>query len=128
MAYSIGSLNFAIMQGVLQPTGETVEDITRPGIHGHAFRLHGKRNPPSMVRTFADAADAAAAELLMASYRAAIGTVVTVSDSRESSIENVIVLDCRIVSARYSPIVVGGSGNSGIVVIADWTLQRTEVD
>lgn len=128
MAFSIGALNFAIMQGVLLPSGESVEEITRAGVHGHAFRLHGKRNPPSVLRTIADAADAATAETVIASYRAAIGTIVTVSDAREQSIENVIVLDCRILSSRHSPIIVGGASASGIVITAEWVLQRTEVD
>lgn len=122
---SIGSYNFLSMIGpALGPPAETLEDISRLGLDGHAYRKVGKRSEPVQVQTLIDVADAAAAKTLTENYLGIQGTLVTVTDAHGNAEEHVCVL--RVGDFRVSEFKTGvgmTSDANTLLVRALWTLQ-----
>lgn len=77
---TIGALTLDLLSAVYEPTGETVEEITRPGVSGHAFLRLGARGRPYALRGTLFVATAADADTFRAACLALQGTLVSVVD------------------------------------------------
>lgn len=88
---TVGGITFLRMAGAeALNCGWSVEDITRPGVSGHAYRYLGKRATPVSVIC---QVDSAAPATLRASCLALKGTLVTVALPEGGSLTSVMVLD-----------------------------------
>ena len=125
---SIGAYSFISMIGAgLGPAAETVEDISRTGLDGHAYRKTGKRSEPVQMQSLVDVADAAAAKALIDNYLGIQATLVNVTDAQGNQRTNVCVL--RVGDFRVSEFKTGvgmTSDSNTLLVRAVWTLQVTE--
>ena len=124
---SVGSVTFLRMAGEDPlPPALAVEDITRAGIDGQAFRTVGKRAP---VVTVTCEVDTAAPATLMASVLALRGTLVTVVNGDGNSYSNVMVLDVSKPVARPIKSAVGGlaGGSATHWFTCAFRLQNTTV-
>jgi hypothetical protein len=119
---AIGSESFLTMEGAMpQPQALEVEELTRPGVRGRAFRQVEYRGEPWPVHTEADVTSAAAASTLISTYKAMQGTIVTVI-YRDRTYSNYLVLDVTAGDVRVMALAVGGLSGGGYLVSADWTL------
>jgi len=125
---SIDNNEFAIMTGIMYGLAETLEELKRRNIDGHAFRRTGKKAKVSTVRTVVDVADVDAAEALQLVYEGLKTEVVTVVDGRLKQHDNVVVVDVMVDIMDPVTTVIGGINGpgSGYVVEATWLLQVTE--
>lgn len=126
---SIGGITVTTWRGSLDPTGQTVEEITRPGVSGHAYATRGKRAMEGLVRTIIDVTSAAAIETTRAAVKALQGTSVTVIDGVGNTINNVVVEQVRIISTRAVASAVGGINGTAATHImeVEWQLKRTAI-
>jgi len=125
---SIGGNNMLDLTGAVVPaTGQTVEDITRAGVDGTAYRQIGKRGPPFTMTSLVDVQTTAAAATLDGTYKALQGTLVTVVDCVGNSWSNVAVLDVSPIRIQAVTCATAGKSgaNPGCLVSATWTLQCT---
>ena len=124
----IGSYNFIKLSGGINPgTGEQVEEITRAGVDGVAFRKIGKRGFAFEMRSVVDVADAAAAQTLVGNYKALQGSIVNIVDDTGRTWNNYIVLRVRPIQARPVTSATGGLVNDPeYLVSASWIMQATE--
>jgi len=127
---SIGSQSFIGLRGAVQPFGERLEEITRAGVDGVAFRKMGKRSRPYQLVSVVDVADASAAEAEVAACKALQGTLQTVTEDNSNATEEVAVLLVDV--AAVQPIATPSGGvvdgdNGTFLVRLVWTLQNTKV-
>lgn len=121
------TLTFLRLAGEPLPLGQTVEDITRQGVDGAAFRTTGTRSRPQEWRSLVDCADAATVKTTYASYRGLIGKLVTRTDELGNAWTNVAVLDVRMVRQHKVSTFVGGINTpSAYILECAWVLQDTE--
>lgn len=122
---SIDTYEFLSMIGpALGPAAETVEDISRAGLDGHAYRKVGKRSEPVQLMTIKDVLNAAAAKTLIENYLACQGTLADVTDAHGNETTDVCVL--RVGDFRVSEFKTGvgmTSDTNTLLVRALWTLQ-----
>lgn len=123
----IGSQSFILFQGSPHAFGMRVEDITRPGADGNAFRQIAQRSAPYQVETLGDSTSAAGLKSLKDAYEAMKGTVVNVVDAFGNIHSNHVVLEVVPVWHKFSSCVIGGvnvaSCSPGWLLRARWTLQ-----
>lgn len=116
---------FLTLQGVLVPSRQTVEREIRPGVDGIGLWKTGKRGEPFRIATSLDCATVAAAGQVFAAYHASItskknlyyagafwGTVL---------IYDVVMREVRKLTTRVGGI--NGSGSSGAMLFAEWTIE-----
>lgn len=121
---SIGGLSVITLRGGINPgTGEQLQDITRPGVDGIAYRKVGKRGRPFTMESVVDVANAAAVTTAIANYKALQGTLVTVVENNGQTWTNVAVLNVR--PAEPQKVLTATTG-SDYLLRATWTLQMTE--
>lgn len=128
---SIGGYSFITLEGGLNPgSGEQLEEITRPGVDGVAYRRIGRRGVPFRMQSLADVANAANAHSLILNYKALQGGLVTLVDETGQSWFNVMVLRVQCSQPKYVTGMSGGltGGQTGYLVSADWLLQMTEFE
>ena len=124
---SIGGHSVISAKGAINPQGERLEDTTRPGVDGVSYRRIGKKSESFQLRTFTDAASAAAAKALVATtYKGLQGTLVTVVDDMGNTWNNVAVLAVDPVSVKGVNTPVGGVVGGVVLLECLWTLQATE--
>lgn len=122
---SIGNIYFLAIRGRVAKPGMAVEEITRPGVDGHAFKQIGKRAAISTLITLYDGISAADAELHI-SYSANLkGTIVTVVYNDGTNDQNVQVLEVEPVQVKRVATAVGGLNNGNWLVTLRWTVQKT---
>ncbi len=89
-------LPFTIVTGdVPQPLQETVKEKTRAGVHGHAYRMEGRRSEPFEISAGRDHANAIEAALFVRSLRDAVGQMVSYTDTQGIVFEHVMLLHVR---------------------------------
>lgn len=117
---------FISLEGDLDPDGLMVEEITRPGVAGVAFRELAKRGSPSRLVGTVAVASSTVADLLMTTYKSFQGTLVSIT-LREVVRTNYIVLDVRILDRFEVATPVGGPvsglGPTAWMVVSEWTVQ-----
>ena len=114
--------------GQVQPLGLQLEDVTRPGVDGHAYRRVARHGPPFELVAHLDVDDNAAAD---ATFRAMVaayqGRAVTVVDDMGTSHAGLMCLGVRRVDAFRVLSAVGGiSAGKGAMLVAAFLLQSTQ--
>ncbi len=94
MARTIGTLEFAGMNGGPGGSGEMLEISDRIGVDGHRARRVGSRIAEASIQTTAFVATGSISATL-ASYAAVKGTIVTIVDGHNVSWPNCTILDVR---------------------------------
>jgi hypothetical protein len=125
MSLSIGSLSVLTMHGRVTPTAPSLEEITRPGVDGHAYKDLGKRAPVSQVVTETDVKDAAGLATHLSSAMGLVGTFVTVEHPTGKTVANVCVLACELAGTKAIGTAVGGVNTGNIICTLRWTLQAS---
>jgi hypothetical protein len=124
---SIGGQTVLRLVGQLEPgDGENVQDITRAGVDGRAYRKTGKRAPPAQVTTVVDLGGSAAVKAALAAYKALQGTLVTVVTESSGTYTNVMVKSVREVDTKRVMSAVGGTTAGTRLLACQWVLQMTE--
>lgn len=107
---TLGAQSFISLNGEVDQLGERVQDITRPGLDGHGYRLGGKRasvfNIVAVVDIDDDGVDSVQDQ--MAVYKAMQGTKQTFTDSFGSAYANIVILDSRLLRSAAVQGAVGG--------------------
>lgn len=123
---SIGSAQFYLLTGRVNPQTPGLEDITRDNIDGQGYRLRAEKSAVTQHQSEADTDTAANAQALEASYAALVGTLQTVTYDDGQQVENVAVLGVQVTSVQKVETPVGGIAAGNWVVKATWQLQGTE--
>lgn len=125
---AIGARSFIDLRGAVEQFGETLQDITRPGQDGVAFRKVGERGPVFEMVSIVDTTNAAAAQALYEDYKGDQGSIVNITDDKAVSHSNYAVLDVRVASIKYTSMIVGDtvnvtSGDAAHLLTCVWTLR-----
>lgn len=125
---AIGSESMITLRGRVQPLGDVMEEITRPGEDGHEYRLVGARGAPTELRTESDYETAADAKAAETAYLAMKGTLQTITYGDGQTRANVMILDVQIESVFRVETPVGGveTGSGNYLLAAMWQVQATE--
>lgn len=125
---SIGAKSFTFLDGQVNPLGERLQEITRPGVDGYAYRKIGKKAEPYTMSSVTEVTSLSAEETTVDGYKDIVGTLVTVEDERGNSHENQTVLAVQHVGTQPITSPSGGSyTNSVALIYCQWTLQDSGV-
>lgn len=125
---SIGGRTVLRLKGIIEPaTGEKLQDITRPGVDGVAYRKVGKRASRTQLTTIVDLASGNV-ETEIDEYKALEGTLVTIVDEAGITWSNVAVLMVRPLPIRRVASSVGGINGGTRILTCQWVVQATETD
>ncbi len=121
------TFTFITLGGIPTAMQERVEEITRPGVDGHAFALLGLKGEPFQLEGVRDYDDLTAAKAALASLESLLpGSLVTVYDDFERQLDYVLVLDVRPIEMRKVIKAAGGKSTSkGAILRVVFTMQRT---
>lgn len=111
----VGSTTFDFISLRGEPSGlqERVEEITRPGVDGHAYAMVGMKAERFEMIGSRDYDDFADAKADLASMEAALpGELVTLYDDFGVEYENVMVFDVQKIELRPALTAVGGKSTS----------------
>lgn len=122
----IGSEYFIALAGELDPIKATLREITRPSVDGRAFRQEGDRSTIFELRGIRDVASGSAADTLITTYKAMIGSTVSIV-LRGQTRANYLVVDVETVSRKAVTSSAGGVGvgTGAYLVESRWTLTRS---
>ena len=124
---SIGGESVLRMIGQIEPgSGEMLQNITRPGVDGTAYRKVGKRGAPFQITTVVDLGSDAAVKAAVSTYKGLQGTLVTLVTENSGTYTNVAVLAVREVGTRMVLTPVGGVSGGSHLLTCQWVLQMTE--
>lgn len=103
---SIGAVQFIELSGdkILRPMN-TVEDVTRPRVTGHAWRDMGVKSQPVTWQVGVDVDDPEFFQLLLESMQ---GELVTVEDDDATETEDVMIIGVQVISKKKMLRAVGG--------------------
>ena len=121
---SVGSVTVMTMQGRVSPPGDTVEEITRRGVDGHAYVKIGKRGALSTLVTLLDVSGSSGVSTHVNAAAALRGTFVTVTDPCANTFANVLVLDVEFIGSKFIATPVGGVSAGNVLVTLRWTVQQ----
>lgn len=122
MASSIGIYSFITLEGELDPPQPRLQDITRPGVDGTAYKLMGTRSNPTQLLSYTTAANAAAAGALLTAYAGLTGSLVTIVH-HGVTYPNMLVISVQPVFRAFAHF----GGSSGWIVRAAFTVQYAGV-
>jgi hypothetical protein len=122
MADQIGSQVFFKLEGGIVGPSVTLQDVTRVGVNGVAFRQTGSRGKPFTLRGVIDVANVGVAEAVRATYESLIGSIVSITKSGVTWAEY-IVLDVTIENPQPLISAVGGVSAGNAILRSNWTLQ-----
>lgn len=130
MAITLGSFTFDTLESeIVPPNGLVLEDITRPGVEGAAFRVIGQRGRPFRARTRVTVAyDSTTVYNLLVAYRDAIGNTFQLVDPVGITWDNCLVLECMIANPVRVTKILKGAGvtqDNGYMIQVDWLWQLT---
>lgn len=91
MSMKIKTYEFVSMQGNVPAYGEAVEDLSRPGLDGHTFRLLGKRGQQFQLTTKSTHNTASVAKNAASDYSKLQGSFVTL-EKGELSFSQLLVV------------------------------------
>ena len=128
---SIGEHRFLQLTGAINPGGgEQLEDITRPGIDGVAWRRIGKRGIPFQLRSVVNLSSADKVQTQLISYQQTQGQIVNIVDQHALSWDGYLVL--RVLHRRTQALLSATTDNHGrtkpntqqsYLLTVDWLLQ-----
>jgi hypothetical protein len=121
------STNFITFKGQVQKLGMHLEDVTRPGVDGHAFRKESQKSATFQLEGRRDVDNNAAAGTLFATLKSTYqGKIVTVVDDMGTTHTNLVCLDVERVDSFTLLRAVGGvSTSKGAFLAVRFTLQAT---
>ena len=124
----IGSIEFIRMQGAIDPgIGETLREITRPGVNGVAYRKEGIRGESFRLNTDADFASAGAAKTHKETCQSMQGEIYDIIDDHGQTWEDFIVLSVIPYQTSEVKNRQGGSGSGdGYLVRQVWLMRATD--
>lgn len=135
ITYEGGVANFLSLRGSPAGVGQAVEDLTRPGVNGHAYRKAGRRGAPFVMIGTADCLTAAEAKLILHGVSGvdglvgkAQGSIVSVVDDFARTWANVVLLEVEPLEERKIAGAVGGlNGISGtVLLVVRFVMQMTQ--
>lgn len=118
----IGSLQFIRLSGELDPPGVTLEERTRAGADGVAYKQMGSRGRETTLESVADAATVAAANALVDTYKSYQSTVRTITQRGESR-TNYLILAVDAIAILVGETPVGGTAQGPVIVRALWRVR-----
>jgi hypothetical protein len=110
-----GTFPFISISGEFKRSGQTLEDITRKGTDGQAFRLTGQRGEMFDVEATVDLTDYPTAQSLWDSLIALRGSIVTIVDDFGQSFDQIIVHNVGRPKQRPGLSAVGGVNSNSPV-------------
>jgi hypothetical protein len=124
---SIGAYSFLTLKGAVDPgVGEQLEDITRPGVDGMAYRCIGRKGRPFQMDSTVDVVILTPG-FVINGYQALQGTIVTIVDECGMTWTNYMVLSVEHRGTRRIRTVSGGlSIAPAYLISASWILQYTQ--
>ena len=119
----------AILRGAVNIPGIMLEDISQPGVDGHAFIDGGIRGEFFELVTMVDLDDPATQAIEKILYGGFMGSLTTVTDQLLNAYNNILIR--RVAPIRevilFTPV--GGiSNNAGTALWARWLMQNTSTD
>lgn len=121
---------FTATAGNPHPLGSQIEEITRRGVDGAAFRTTGQQARPFQLRTHRDITDATLIEATRELYKEYQGRSVTLSLARNgitTTYNYVVVLAVRPLETRTIVNATGGCApDPNVLLVDEWDLQLTE--
>jgi len=121
MANSIGALSFDLLRGMADEPAEATESWARPGIDYQTHRRIGYRARQIELRTVAIVADATAAAVEAAAYKAVQGTSLDIIDATGVTWANCRVLEVR---ATWRNCIYQGAAKTRLA--ARWTVVQDD--
>lgn len=119
---------FVTLKGHWKPLAEVLEEITRPGQHGQAYRRTGRRADPYEMIGIVDCNSMVAARLLYVELTSLQGELVDLVDDYGTPVSNVAVLKVERVSQRPILAAVGGvSASKQAILVVRFVMQLTGV-
>lgn len=126
MASSIGTFEFLQMQGPQIPLlASAVEIIDRAGTDGTAYRVDALKAEELTIYTIEGVEAKADANDRADDYSALKGTLVTVIDDLDREVENVLVVDVRVIRTPQT-ILNSVPADINYLVSAIWLLKPTQ--
>ena len=122
---SIGGITVITIKGGLTPPGESVEEITRPGHDGHAYKRFGERAPRAELTSIRDVDAVAGVAAHILACVALKGTLITVIDDVGVTMNNVMVIEVETVRSREVGTPVGGVTAGNHLIAMRWLMQMT---
>jgi hypothetical protein len=120
---SIGGITLiSLTNGDLDPAGTTVEDITRPGLDGVAYRQLGSRGEVTQLTAIVDCLGSSAADAMLSSLKGLQGTIVSIV-MRGLTYNNFLVVNFMPVSRHIVGSPVGGVCSGNWLVTGKFTLR-----
>jgi hypothetical protein len=120
-----------LVAGEVDQLGELVEEITRPGIDGHAYRQLGLRAEPFDLTALVDIEDDSSTDPIqarMATYKSLQGSLCDLEDGFGETYSNLMILGVRLLSAQALVGSVGHISNDPAYLLSvGFTLQATDV-
>jgi len=124
---SIGGRTVLRLTGNLEPgTGERLQDITRAGVDGVAYRKVGKGAGRTQITTLVDLGSSSAVNSEIEAYKALQGTLVTIVTENGGSYTNVAVLNVTSLPVQKTISAVGGVNGGTHLLRCQWVVQMTE--
>ncbi len=118
---TIGSYSFVSMAGQVGAFSSAIQDLSRPGVDGHAFRDIGKRGDRFMIQTISTVSSIADAISLVDSYNKLIGTFQPVEHGYISILQVIIHnVKCNIMEISAA------TNSHSYMVSTMWEMQRTK--
>jgi hypothetical protein len=123
-----GVFDFISLRGPVNRIRQTLQEITRPGVDGHAYRLTGRRGDPfemTAIRDFDREVDGSSAALQaqIVSLQQACGTLATVLDDFGNSYSSVMILDVQLVDQKPATKSAGGMGTLPDRIVASFRVR-----
>lgn len=117
---------FITLKGHIQPLAMMVQDVTRPGVDGQAYRQEAKRAEKFKLMGIVDCDDMAAAATLLGVMKGLQGSLVDMKDDYGIVKTNVMMLG--VTKTDQIPLItaVGGiSTNKGALLTLEFQMQLT---
>jgi hypothetical protein len=122
MTESIGGITvIALKEGDLDPAGITVEDITRPGLDGVAYRQLGTRGETTQLTAIVDCLGPSGADAMLSAMKGLQGTIVTII-MRGMTYNNFLVVNFTPIS-RHACIGLGGVTDGNWLVMGKFNVR-----
>lgn len=125
---SIGWQTFIRLDGDLDAVKPMLQEVSRPGVAGRAFRQVGNKSEFVQLRSIVDVASDAAAALSISTYTSMIGSIVAVVKCGVASTDWLVCNVRQLERKRVTTTSGGVLGSGGqYVVEAEWTLTKAGV-
>jgi len=126
MTSYIGNFSFITIKGEINTLGTSLSPFSRPGIDGVGFQDIGERVEESTLNTTVDLATPGAVDSTLLAYRRLRGTFVNITNDRNVTYTNVLILGVSVLSAR--PLSMGRGGllaDPAALLTCSWRVQAT---